>query len=251
MVELPCFPFLNPDMHSFQELRGYSWLMLAGLALSIVFWSRLARRDGRLLPVYAGAVLGAFFGAKLGYFVAEGWMKIGSDGFWLDLATGKTILGAMLGGYLGVEGVKMAVGYQEATGDWFALIVPAGIVLGRIGCLLHGCCPGKILEVSHWFTVTGPDGMHRWPAVTAEIAFNIVALVAALALSRARVLPGQHFHVYLIAYGVFRFGHEFLRGTPRIIGPFSGYHLLALAVVALGIGRFHQRKAALTHAPAE
>ena len=95
--------------------------MLAGLALSIVFWSRLAKHDGRLLPVYVGAVLGAFFGAKLCYFLAEGWMKIGSEGYWLDLATGKTLLGALLGGYAGVECAKKAVGYEQPTGDWFAL----------------------------------------------------------------------------------------------------------------------------------
>ncbi|MCB1098526.1 MAG: prolipoprotein diacylglyceryl transferase [Verrucomicrobiae bacterium] len=228
-------------MHTFQELRGYSWLMLAGLVLSIVFWSRLARRDGRLLPVYVGAVLGAFLGAKLCYFAAEGWMKVGTAGFWLDLATGKTILGAMLGGYLGVEGAKKAVGYKEPTGDWFALIVPAGITLGRIGCLLHGCCRGKVFESPHWFTVTGAAGIHRWPAVPAEIAFNVVALLVALALRRFRLLAGQHFHLYLIAYGVFRFFHEFLRGTPRVLGPFSGYHALALAVAVLGLVRFYQR----------
>ena len=229
-------------MHTFQEFRGYSWLMLAGLALSIVFWSRIARRDGRLLPVYVGAVLGAFFGAKVCYFAAEGWMKIGSPGFWLDLATGKTILGAMLGGYLGVEGAKKAVGYKQPTGDWFAMIAPAGIILGRVGCMLHGCCPGRVFESPHWFTMMGSDGVHRWPAVPAEIAFNGVAMLTALALRRARLLAGQHFHLYLIAYGLFRFGHELLRGTPRLLGPFSGYHVLALAVAMLGLVRFYQRK---------
>ena len=171
-------------MHTFHEFRGYSWLMLAGLAVSVFVWSRLARRDGRLLPVYVGAVLGAFFGAKICYFAAEGWMRIGNDGFWLDLATGKTILGAMLGGYLGVEAAKKAVGYQQPTGDSFALVAPVGIILGRLGCLLHGCCAGKMFETSRWFTIVDRDGVHRWPAVHAEIAFNVIALLAALGLRK-------------------------------------------------------------------
>ena len=230
-----------PEMHTIQGSQIYSWLMLAGLALSILFWARLAKRDGRLLPVYVGAVLGAFFGAKLCYFLAEGWLKIGRQGFWLDFATGKTILGALLGGYLGVEGAKRAVGYKQATGDMFALIAPAGIVVGRMGCLLHGCCPGRSFEVQRWFTITDAHGDERWPAVPAEIVFNLGAVGAAVFLARTRRLPGQHFHLYLMGYGVFRFAHEFLRGTPRLIGPLSGYHILALAVFALGVARFYQR----------
>ena len=51
------------------------------------------------------------------------------------------------------------------------------------------------------------------------------------------VLKGQLFHLYLISYGIFRFWHEFHRETPRILGPFSGYHFGALALVALGTWR--------------
>jgi prolipoprotein diacylglyceryltransferase len=51
-------------------------------------------------------------------------------------------------------------------------------------------------------------------------------------------LRGQHFHVYLMAYGAFRFAHEFLRATPRVTGGFSGYQIAALACVALGAWRF-------------
>ncbi|HEY8903409.1 MAG TPA: hypothetical protein VIM48_06860, partial [Chthoniobacterales bacterium] len=50
-----------------------------------------------------------------------------------------------------------------------------------------------------------------------------------------RLLPGQHFHLYLIAYGTFRFFHEIVGNTPREFGPFSGYQALAIACVAVGI----------------
>jgi phosphatidylglycerol:prolipoprotein diacylglycerol transferase len=54
-------------------------------------------------------------------------------------------------------------------------------------------------------------------------------------------LQGQLFHVYLIAYGLFRFGHEFLRATPRLGGGLTGYHWAALAVAALGAVGFIRR----------
>ena len=56
------------------------------------------------------------------------------------------------------------------------------------------------------------------------------------------ILPGQHFHLYLMAYGVFRFVHEFWRDTPRIVGLMSGYQIAALAVAGLGLIGFIQRR---------
>ena len=37
------------------QSTAYGWMMLAGIVVSILFWSRLARRDNRLLAVYIAA----------------------------------------------------------------------------------------------------------------------------------------------------------------------------------------------------
>jgi phosphatidylglycerol:prolipoprotein diacylglycerol transferase len=221
-------------------------MMLAGIFVSIFFWSRLARRDDRLLLVYIAALAGAFIGAKLVYLLAEGWMHFGAPDMWRQLATGKSILGALLGGYAAVELAKRFVGYQRATGDWFAFIAPVGIIIGRIGCLTYGCCLGRVCEPA-WYTMNDVTGTPRWPAVPAEIVFNVAAMVVFYFLRRAQKLSGQHFHLYLMAYGAFRFFHEFLRDTPRVAGPVSGYQIAALAVFALGaIGFVLRRNRALS-----
>jgi phosphatidylglycerol:prolipoprotein diacylglycerol transferase len=121
---------------------------------------------------------------------------------WLQLATGKSVLGALLGGYAGVEIAKKLVGYAGITGDWFAFIAPVGITLGRVGCLLHGCCLGKVCD-SAWFTTRDSTGVPRWPAVPVEILFNIAAMLGFFLLRKNNKLAGQHFHLYLIAYGIF------------------------------------------------
>ena len=151
---------VNLDLPLPSPLSPYGWLMLAGIAVSVVFWSRLARRDDRLLLVYVAALVGAFLGAKLAYVLAEGWRDLGRTDLWLRLATGKSILGALLGGYAAVELAKRWVGYGEVTGDWFATIAPVGIILGRIGCWLHGCCLGRICG-PHWFTLHDSQGTAR------------------------------------------------------------------------------------------
>ena len=214
--------------------------MLAGIALSIFLWSRVARRDERLLFIYVAALVGGFVGAKIVYLLAEGWLDWPQPDRWRRLATGKTILGALLGGYGAVELAKKLLGYRSATGDWFALIAPGGIILGRLGCLLHGCCPGQVCE-HHWYTMNDAEGMARWPAVPVEIIFNLIALGAFFMLRRRQILSGQHFHLYLIGYGLFRFGHEFVRATPRVFGPFSGYALAALLVAGWGMFAFARR----------
>jgi hypothetical protein len=107
--------------------------------------------------------------------------------------------------------------------------------------------------------------------VPVEIAFNVAALGIFLLLNRRgaeaqRVggmdgpvspsapprlrgsLTGQHFHLYLIGYGLFRFGHEFLRATPRLGFGITGYQVAALAVVGLGVlGFIRRRGARLSH----
>jgi len=229
---------MNPVPH---QSTAYGWLMLAGIFVSIFMWSRIARRDSRLVLIYVAALAGAFFGAKIVYLAAEGWLHWHDANRWLVLATGKSITGALLGGYAAVEVAKRLVHYKTATGDWFAVIAPLGIMLGRVGCVLQGCCLGQVCEPS-WFTMNDAAGLARWPAALVELLFNALMLGVALLLRRRKILPGQHFHIYLMAYGLFRFAHEFLRDTPRILGPISGYQVAALAVALLGAIGFFLRQ---------
>jgi phosphatidylglycerol:prolipoprotein diacylglycerol transferase len=136
------------------------------------------------------------------------------------------------------------MGYQQVTGDWFALVAPVGIMFGRVGCWVHGCCQGVACQPA-WYTVSDRTGQDRWPAVPLEIAFNLLALVAFLALRKTKRLPGQHFHLYLIGYGGFRFFHEFLREEPRLVIGLTGYQIASLAVLALGVIGFLSRKRAV------
>ena len=220
---------------------AYGWLALAAIIVTACFWLRLARRDDRLLLIYIGGLAGAFLGAKLVYLAAEGWLHWQDPDRWVILATGKSITGALLGGYAAVEIAKRVLRYDRVTGDWFAVVVPIGIMLGRIGCYLNGCCLGRACAPA-WYTINDVHGVARWPAVPVEFLFNAVMLGVILLFRWGKIMPGQLFHLYLIAYGTFRFFHEFLRDTPTIAGPFSGYQFAALAVAALGVIGFLVRR---------
>jgi len=221
--------------------------MLAGIIISGIFWSRLARKDERLIFIYAFALGGAFAGAKIAYLVSEGWLHIGLPGMWLALATGKSIVGALLGGYAAVEFAKRQCCYRQPTGDWFATIVPLAVALGRVGCLFHGCCLGIACQPA-WYTIRDPFGQPRWPSVPVEMAFNLICALTFFLMRRAGKLPHQHFHLYLIAYGLFRFFHEFLRDTPRLFAGLSGYQFFAAACFLLGLIGYIRRQSSLSTA---
>ncbi len=139
-------------------------------------------------------------------------------------------MGALPDGWLGVEIAKKTLGYRESTGDRFAMLLPVPLILGRIGCLSAGCCGGIVYAFG------------TWPSVPVEIGFQLVAMIALWRMRRKHWQPGQHFHLYLIGYGLFRFGHEFLRATPKPFLGLSGYQLLGLAT-ALAATLAYQRRA--------
>lgn len=214
--------------------------MITGLVVGLIFWLRLSRHENSTVGLYVAALAGAFLGAKLVFLVCEGWMSWGAPDQWRQWATGKSILGALIGGYLAVEGIKRVAGIRTITGDWFASFVPLTIALGRLGCLAQGCCPGRPV---------GSRGF-VWPAVPVEFFFNLTAAVAFWLLRRKHLLPGQHFHLFMMAYGLFRFVHEPLRQTPKLGGAWSLYQVFALALFGLGfLGFWARRKNSLPARP--
>lgn len=86
-----------------------------------------------------------------------------------------------------------------------------------------------------------PTGTARWPAVPVEILFNLLCFAAVLILRAKSLLTGQHFHLYLLAYGLFRFAHEFLRATPKPFAGVSGYQIIALILAVAAIFAFRHR----------
>ncbi|MEZ6097199.1 MAG: prolipoprotein diacylglyceryl transferase [Pirellulaceae bacterium] len=216
-----------------------SLLVGAGIIVSVWYWSKRGKVSTDGLPIAMGAIFGGFLGAKVGYFVAEAPLLWSDPQFWFKMLIGKTILGALMVGWLGVELAKWAQGETGHLGDDFARIIPLGIGIGRVGCMVHGCCGGiavaDLPEHSPIVSLMNSMRLASWPAPAVEIGFQLAFLAFSFSLRDNKHLLGQHFHLYLITYGLFRFGHEFFRSTPRYPGSvFSPYMILALVCVIAG-----------------
>ncbi len=213
-------------------------MLAIGIVWGGVYWFRESKKDGRVALIYAAGLAGAFLGAKLAFLFAEGWLYFHDPNRWLIWLSGKSITGALPGGWAGVEIAKKVLGYRHTTGDRFAMLLPVPLILGRIGCLNAGCCGGAMCAFG------------LWPAVPVEMGFQLAALLALLVMRRNRWQTGQHFHLYLMAYGIFRIAHEFLRATPKPFFGISGYQIFALATAAAAALAWQRRRAATGGLPA-
>jgi len=85
------------------------------------------------------AVVGAKFAVVLGDAL---WPLQPFNDWYALLGSGRSIVGALLFGFLAAEAAKPLLHYDIPPNDRFAVILPFSIGVGRIGCLIVGCCRG-------------------------------------------------------------------------------------------------------------
>jgi prolipoprotein diacylglyceryltransferase len=189
----------------------------------------LVDRD-QSLWIGVAAIFGAALGAKLGYWIEDPLHAFAGFPDWRHLLEGKTIVGALLGGLIGVECVKRAIGAYGSSGDAFALPLLVGIAIGRIGCFLSGLDDHTFgTPTSLPWGVDFGDGIPRHPTQIYEIVY-LVALGAVMLHFRSRFRrTGDMFRAFMAAYLAFRLAIDFIKPMPfAYFGFLSGIQLLCL-----------------------
>lgn len=215
-------------VHQLFEIAGY----VLGMTTYAV---QRARRgdvisDESRVTVLAGAALGAMMGARLLFWLCE---PAVTAAHWRDLAYlfgGKTIVGGLLGGLIGVELAKRLAGITRSTGDLFVEPLIVAIAVGRIGCFLAGPADhtaGKPTSLP--WAIAVADGVPRHPVALYEIAF-LIALWPLLRVIRRRARAGDSFRLFLASYLAFRFFVDFLKPDP----PPLVFGLTAIQYACLG-----------------
>ncbi|MDP2314214.1 MAG: prolipoprotein diacylglyceryl transferase [Pseudomonadota bacterium] len=177
-------------------------------AVGLGLFRHLRRRHGHVTDhpdggwVLVGAVFGAFVGSKV--------LDLAQYASWVAahhtdpavLLGGKTIVGGLLGGWVGVEVAKRAIGLRDSTGDLLVLPIVVGLAIGRFGCLLSG--PGDhtggVLTDVAWALDQGDGPRHPTPLYEVLFLGVFGALLHRVRLARS----GDRFLVFMAGYLAFR-----------------------------------------------
>lgn len=123
--------------------------------------------------------------------------------------------------------------------DLFAPAVLLGIAVGRVGCLLNGCCIG-VPAPEPWGMVFPDAGLMepRYPAPLYETVLDLLAMGAIFGLEKHKKFDGELMISGLGLYGVIRFITEIFRDSgDRLYGlsPAQYFSIIVVAVFVLWI----------------
>ena len=235
------------------SLKTYGAMMAAGFFLC---WMLVEKLTGRkdLSNLLTGLMLSGVVGARLAY-VIEHW----SAEF---AARPLDALRIWTGGLMFYGGFILALVFffgwcywrhenPVRLADVAAVVVPLGHAMGRIGCFCYGCCYGRLSDSclavrfpahsSAWYEqlsrgLIAPTAKAALPVLPTQLieAALLLALFAGL-LFLYRRTRRHTAGVYMIGYGVIRFGVEFLRDDPVAgVGALRIGQAISLGVIALG-----------------
>jgi prolipoprotein diacylglyceryltransferase len=161
------------------------------------------------------------------------------------LIAGQSVLGALLGAWIGVEIAKRRIGLRQRTGDDFVLPFAAGLAVGRVGCFLAGVHDGTYGNATAlpWGVDFG-DGVARHPTQLYETLF--LALFVGLLRFCGPALrhqPGLTFRWFAFGYVAWRLLVDALKPVPfAYLGGLSFIQLVcvvALVCVGMELYRSH------------
>jgi phosphatidylglycerol:prolipoprotein diacylglycerol transferase len=225
--DAPLIPILTLGPISVSTHDVFSMLGLAvGLAIYYVELRRRHWLEPRIVWISLAAIVGGAIGAR----VITAWEHLeyysaleGVPLTWAIEHSGKSLIGAIAGGYLGIALAKRATGCTRSTGDAYVLAIPVATVIGRIGCYLSELPLGTPTDLPWGVSVPAEAAaafarcpgctlpMH--PSMLYEIAFNLVAIAVLLRYRDRIPVPGDALKLYLLAAGCFRLWVETVRGN--------------------------------------
>ena len=230
-------------------VTGYG-LCLALAIIAAYFTTEIGIRYYKLnidiaLPMVASAVIPGFIGAKLLYLIQN--LK--------EIIENPSILGnSIVDGYVIYGGIIVAipsvyiclkikkVDILQYMDIGIASIAIAQCI-GRIGCFMAGCCYGKYIADSHWYTITYTNSKYAVNNVELfpiQIVMSILDLINFIILcihNKKSKIKGATLTLYMITYGIGRFIIEFFRGDidRGTVGILTTSQFISIFVAIIGI----------------
>lgn len=251
---------MYPYIHLFgREIGTYGLCMLLGIALATVLGIRRGKSRG--LQFEDVLIVGAFSlglalisGSLLFVFVTytpkQIWQYICMGDFKF-LSSGIVFYGGLIGGILGAFiGIRVADCKFSAMESAVVPFIPLGHAVGRVGCIMAGCC--------HGFPYDGPLALYYpnsvlglsptqgyFPVQPLESVANLVICLLLLKFDRRKHQKYDLLLIYLGLYATTRFFLEMLRGDMirGIWNALSTSQIISLILIGVSVtGMFVKRR---------
>lgn len=237
----------------FFGIKWYSLAYLAGILIGYWYLTRLIREPGSPMArrhaddMIFYATLGIIIGGRLAYVIFYQPEILAHPIDILKLWNGGM---SFHGGVIGVTAAIIWMARREGLNwlrvhDYIACCVPFGLFFGRLANFVNGELWGKETDMS-WaiiFPTGGPVPRH--PSQLYEAGLEGVLLFAILWFAfwktKARYQPGKLVGIFLLGYGLARFGVEYFREADAQLMEFAdrtGLHMgqwLTLPMIAGGL----------------
>jgi phosphatidylglycerol:prolipoprotein diacylglycerol transferase len=206
-------------------ITSYGVMVALGFLAGLWTASRRSPREGvapeKILDLGPWLIIGAILGARTLY-VASYWNEQFAGRplaeIFMVWRGGLVYYGGLIGAALAcILYVRIKRLQLWKIADIMAPSIALGHVLGRIGCLLNGCCYGRKCSLP-WAIVFPPEargapaGVPLHPTQIYESLLNLGLYLALARLYRHKKFDGQVFATYLVCYAVLRSFVELFRG---------------------------------------
>lgn len=202
-------------------VRSYGVLLVIGVLFAIALAKRRA-------PVYGlkpeaiwdssmWLVIPGILGARI-FYIAQNWgyYQTHRNELFSLRFEGLTSFGGLVFGFLGFLAwrAKAKVPFWSFL-DTVGVPVLVAQAMGRVGCLLNGCCYGRPTEAWYGVHFQNLDGRHA-PAQLVDTALMLLgALFITLRERKSPLRPGASFGLFLVCYGISRFVYEIFRAGTK------------------------------------
>jgi phosphatidylglycerol:prolipoprotein diacylglycerol transferase len=236
----------NWPVYSYGVLLAAAYL--TALQLAVVRARHRGVDGARVMDLGIYLIIAALIGAKLMLVIVDFRYFVANP---RELTSLVSAGGVFYGGLIGalITAIVLVRRYNFriwTTADLFAPGIALGHVIGRLGCLMAGCCYGRPTDLPWGITFTNPDaaanvgtplGIPLHPTQLYDAGAELLILVLLLVTERrGRAFEGRTFWLYMLLYGISRFIIEFFRGDDRgVMMGVSTSQFVSLVVVPLAI----------------
>jgi phosphatidylglycerol:prolipoprotein diacylglycerol transferase len=240
------FQIGNWPVYSYGVLLALAYL--AGLQLAVVRARRVGLDPARVMDLGIYLIIAALIGAKLMLVAVDfSYFRAQPRELLSLVRAGGVFYGGLIAAF--VTALWLVGRYKLprwTTGDLIAPGIALGHVVGRLGCLLAGCCYGRPTDVAWAITFTDPVAsvnvgtplqIPLHPTQLYDAGAELLILAGLLIFERrGRPFPGRTFWLYMLLYAISRYIIENYRGDERgVIFHMSTSQFVSILIVPLSL----------------